>query len=112
MDKLYTLKKYDSLTELINPLNVIIKNYDELFELLNNSTYFLPSYDIYSSKNILNELNTNINTLKNNIIPRKKFGFKNKQNILKNLDNKLITSDDIIKKIELHNISDKINDHK
>lgn len=81
-----------SLPELFNKANkdiVMLKNY--LFE----SKIFLKLYDIRKAQETLQSLENDIALLEAKLLPRKKFGFKNRRVIKKSSDNSGDVTDDL-----------------
>lgn len=74
------------ITALGISFNQINNSIQELQKYLSNSTIFLTDYKIKMCQNKLNELTGKSDELKTKLIPKKKFGFRNKQI----LDNRMI----------------------
>lgn len=64
---------------------------NEIYDLqryLSTSTFFLNEYKIKICQNTINDLGKKLDTLKNELIPKKKFGFKSKKIVKTNHDGK------------------------
>lgn len=59
--------------------NSIVQTIQELQRYLSSSTLFLTEYKIKMCQNVINELHTKCEEQKQQLIPKKKFGFKNKK---------------------------------
>lgn len=59
--------------------NSIVQSIQELQRYLSSSTLFLTEYKIKMCQNVINELHTKCEEQKQQLIPKKKFGFKNKK---------------------------------
>ncbi|GAU19112.1 hypothetical protein TSUD_79350 [Trifolium subterraneum] len=56
----------------------ISESISDLEKLVAQSSYFLPSYDVRSSLKTVSDLKRNLENLSSELIPKKKFSFKNK----------------------------------
>ncbi|CAL5214409.1 unnamed protein product [Lathyrus oleraceus] len=59
-------------------LDKISESISDLEKLVAQSSYFLPSYDVRSSLKTVSDLKRSLDNLSSELIPKKKFSFKNK----------------------------------
>ncbi|CAM8902178.1 unnamed protein product [Rhodiola kirilowii] len=59
-------------------LEQIAKSIEELEKLVAENSYFLPSYEVRSALKTVSELKQSLEVLNSELIPKKKFSFKNK----------------------------------
>ncbi|ERN08722.1 hypothetical protein AMTRI_Chr11g99290 [Amborella trichopoda] len=59
-------------------LNSISNAIEGLEKLLAESSYFLPAYEVRSAQKTISELKQQLNSINSEIVPKKKFSFKNK----------------------------------
>lgn len=69
----------DCVVDLKKVFAAINNDIQELQKYLSNSTLFLPDYNIKACQNILNELTSRNEEMKQKLLPKKKFGFHNKK---------------------------------
>lgn len=65
----------------------IVRDFQELQKFLADSTLFLCTYDIKKSQETLKTLQDDIQAAENNLIPKKKFTFKNKKKLQNGIKN-------------------------
>lgn len=65
-------------TQLKSNLDKISSSISDLEKLVAENSYFLPSYEVRSSLQTISELKQSIDNLSSDLIPKKKFSFKNK----------------------------------
>lgn len=72
----------DTVGQSEHKAQVFAEVQSEIYDLqryLSTSTFFLNEYNIKVCQNTINELGKRLETLKSELIPKKKFGFKNKK---------------------------------
>lgn len=82
----------------------IVRDFQELQKFLADSTLFLCTYDIKKAQETLKSLQDDIQVAENNLIPKKKFAFKNKkklQNGIKSSPQEKITSNTVTDSISM-----------
>lgn len=77
-NSLNTLEPSTDITALTESFNSIGRDLQELQRYFTSSTIFLNDFKIKTSQNTINRLNTKADETKSRLIPKKKFGFKNK----------------------------------
>ncbi|GMY11370.1 tubulin-folding cofactor C [Fagus crenata] len=66
------------LTQLRSHLDSISASISDLEKLVAECSYFLPSYEVRSSLKTISDLRQSLENLNSELIPKKKFAFKNK----------------------------------
>ncbi|XP_052892608.1 tubulin-specific chaperone C [Anopheles moucheti] len=72
----------DNVTSSDQKAQVFAESQNEIYDLqryLSSSTFFLNEYRIKVCQNTINELSKLLDTLRNELLPKKKFGFKSKK---------------------------------
>jgi len=70
-------------TDLPTHLENVNEAIQKLTKYLADSKIFLPTYDLRKSQEKIDELNDNLARTKSRLLPKKKFGFKNKKAVVK-----------------------------
>ncbi|GIX73596.1 tubulin-specific chaperone C [Caerostris extrusa] len=91
-------------SNLISYFDDIVRDFQELQKFLSDSTLFLPTYDIKKGQEMLKALQDDIQAAQNDLIPKKKFAFKNK----KKLPNG-IKAPTCFEKIQLNSVSEPMS---
>ncbi|XP_062078536.1 tubulin-folding cofactor C-like [Humulus lupulus] len=65
-------------TQLKPHLDAISASISGLEKLVAENSYFLPSYEVRSSLKAISDLKQNLDSLSSDLVPKKKFSFKNK----------------------------------
>ncbi|XP_058731509.1 tubulin-folding cofactor C [Vicia villosa] len=69
----------------------ISESISDLEKLVAESSYFLPSYDVRSSLKAVSDLKRSLDSLSSELIPKKKFSFKNKAKTSKKDQDSVVT---------------------
>uniref|UniRef100_A0A023EQD5 Putative tubulin folding cofactor c n=1 Tax=Aedes albopictus TaxID=7160 RepID=A0A023EQD5_AEDAL len=83
--------RLEAVTGSDSKAQVFAEVQNEIYDLqryLSTSTFFLHEYKIKVCQNAINEVCKKLDTLKNELIPKKKFGFKSKKTVKINQDGK------------------------
>ncbi|XP_044761014.1 tubulin-specific chaperone C [Coccinella septempunctata] len=84
-----------SACELAEHFNVIFKKISILQKYVADSNLFLRTYDIKKCNDILHHLTEKTKELEDNLLPKKRFGFKNKARLTSKAEKETITSKDV-----------------
>jgi len=74
------------LVQLQEEFNIVARDLQDLQKYFTNSTFFLSDHKIKTCQNVINQLLTMSDDTKSKILPKKKFGFKNKSSKTAKLD--------------------------
>ncbi|XP_015928252.1 tubulin-specific chaperone C [Parasteatoda tepidariorum] len=94
-------------SNLISYFDKVVKSIQELQKFLSDSTLFLPTYDIKKGQEALKILQDDLQSAQNDLIPKKKFAFKNKKKIQNG-----VKSPPLVERSTSNNASDSILDLK
>ncbi|CAG9802957.1 unnamed protein product [Chironomus riparius] len=75
LDAMVTSK---DLVQLQEEFNSIVRDLQDLQKYFTSSTFFLSDHKIKTCQNVINQLLTKSDETKSRLLPKKKFGFKNK----------------------------------
>lgn len=80
--RLNTLEPSDDSVIIQEEFTLIARDLQELQRYFTSSTIFLSDHKIQRSQNIINQLVTKLEETKARLVPKKKFGFKNKSAVV------------------------------
>ncbi|GFQ71108.1 tubulin-specific chaperone C [Trichonephila clavata] len=89
---------------LISYFDEVVRDFQDLQKFLSDSTLFLPTYDIKKGQESLKVLQEEIQAAQNDLIPKKKFAFKNKKKIPNG-----IKASACLEKIQLNNVNEPMS---
>ncbi|XP_045479618.1 tubulin-specific chaperone C isoform X2 [Harmonia axyridis] len=95
IENLLSLSSNISLGNLAEHFNVIFKNLSLLQKYVADSNLFLRSYDIKKCNDILHNLNEKTKELEDNLLPKKRFGFRNKSKLTNKTEENPLPSKDV-----------------
>lgn len=78
--RLETLQPGDDITTMQNELTAVLKELQDLQKYFTSSTLFLNDRKIQNCQDVINQLIARIDESRARLVPKKKFGFKNKSN--------------------------------
>jgi len=66
-------------SEIADHLDTIVKKISDAQKHVSDSSFYLPSYDKKKAQNTVNDLNEEFQSMQDQVLPKKKFGFKGKK---------------------------------